>query len=251
MTEPRVDLAELRESIDVSTQQYEQAGRATGPVTGTDASGTVQVRIDAQGAPHDVVVRDGWAAHHGPAGLGAAVLEAYGNAGAQRARLWGEATAATLDEPAPRARPAATGVESLTGRLQALAAESGDRVDVRRSIEELAAVLRTINTQLDTAFDQVAARADAEHEGRSAAGHVTAAVNGAGSLVRVTADEQWAARTHPFNLSRELTEALSAAVQAAARSVPEQPFDGTALADAARLFADPDAVARRAGLLRD
>jgi DNA-binding protein YbaB len=251
MTDQGDDLAELRESIDVSTQQYEKAARTTGPVTGADASGTVQVRIDAQGAPHDVVVRDGWASHHGPAGLGAAVLEAYGNAGAERARLWGEATAATLDEPAPRARPAATGVESLAGRLRELAAESGDRVDVRRSIQELTEVLRSVNSQLDTAFDQVAARAAAEHEARSAAGHVTAAVNGAGILVRVEADEVWAGRTHPFNLSRELTEALSAAVQAAARAVPEQPFDGTALEDAARLFADPDALARRAGLVRD
>ncbi|MBT0993259.1 hypothetical protein KIN34_03015 [Cellulomonas sp. DKR-3] len=251
MTDPREDLAELRESIDVSTQRYEEAVRAAGPVTGADPSGTVQVRIDAQGAPQDVVVRDGWATHHGAAGLGAAVLEAYGSAGAERARLWGEATVQSLDEPAPRARPAATGVESLTDRLRELAAQSGDRVDVRRSIDELTELLRTVNSRLDTAFDQVAERAAAEHEGRSAAGHVTAAVNGAGVLVRVEADEQWAARTHPFNLSRELTEALGAAVQAATRTVPEQPFDGTALADAARLFADPDALARRAGFLHE
>lgn len=241
-------LAGLREQVDSRAQRFEQAAQQVGPVSATDASGTVQVRLDAQGAPQDVVVRDGWSAHWSPDGLGAAVLEAYGAAAAERARQWGQQTAAVLDEPEPRARPAATGVETVASRLRDLADQAPRDVDTRRSLEELAALLRSVNDQLDTAFDQVVARAEAEHEGRSGAGHVRATVTGAGALVSVTANRDWAASTHPFNLSRELTEAVAAAVGAAARSMPSNPLDGTALAEAASLFQDADALARRVGL---
>lgn len=234
-------VAELREAADRDGQRYERAAQRTPSVTGQDASGTVALRLDAQGRFQSVTVSESWRGSVEPDALGAAVVEAYVAAGAERTRTWGEAVAEVAEEPAPATRPAPPTFESLAGQLAELRDATRHLPSSAATEAALLEAVQELRRGMHQAFAEVDARADARVTGHSGTGNVSAVLTGLGDLREVEIDPRWAAATHGFNISREITEA----VQDAARRVPTDPaelLEGTAVARIQRLTSDAAAL---------
>lgn len=234
-------VAELREAVDRDAQRYERATQRVTSVTGQDASGTVALKLDAQGRFQSVTVTESWRTSVGPEALGAAVVEAYAAAGAERTRTWGEAVAEVAEEPAPATRPAPPSFESLAGQLADLRDATRYLPSSAATEEALLEAVQELRRGMHQAFAEVDARAGSSITGHSGAGNVSAVLTGLGDLQEVVVDPRWATATHAFNISREITEA----VVDAGRRIPSDPgalLEGTALARIQQLTSDAAAL---------
>jgi DNA-binding protein YbaB len=243
VTAERDRLDELRDELDIEAQAFERARAAAGPVTGRDASGTVAVELDAEGVVQGVQVDSGWRHLLGLGELSAAVLSAYTGAVEARTELF--VTTVADDEPPAPVRPAGHEQREvsadLVDRLRAADLPQG----VLQGMSEL---LDDLSRSTDTAFglldDQLASTAT----GRSSSGHVRAEVSGGGELVLVDMEEKWLRTAHSFNVGRETTEAIHAALREQATRSVAAITQESGLGRLQQLTADPQALARLLGL---
>lgn len=235
-------IADLRDDMDRQAQQYERAASRLRPVSATDSSRSVTVRLDESGAVRSVTVTDAWRTELGSEGLGAGVLEAYGAAGAERVRGWGGAVADASTEPRPVLRSAPGLYTTLAGQLMELGDHS-DQPGSEATIAALREMVQDLRRGMHEVFAGVEAQLDAEHTGASSNGHVTVAVSGVGGLVSLTFDERWLESVHAFNVSREITEAIHDGMRKVASTDAASRVAGTSLERVTRLTQDADALA--------
>lgn len=235
-------IADLREDLDREAQRYERANERLTPASATDRTRAVTVRLDAAGHLHSVVVSESWRDALGPQGLAGGILEAFASAAAERARVWGEAVARVKDEPAPQTRPAQPLYTTLPGQLQEIADRQGEP-PTEATVEALREMVADLRRGMREVFDNVDARLQARLSGTSRSGHVTATVTGSGGLESLDFDHRWLAVAHAFNVSRECTEAIHAALAEVPSADLAGLVEGTALERVNRVTQDAEALA--------
>lgn len=244
MTEDRERIDALRDDLDLESQRYELAAERLAPTQASDEHRMVEVRLDAQGGLDWVRVHERWRDHYDPTLLGAAVMEAYGSAAGERARVWSEAS---IDEAAcpTRARPAARTL-AMTDELAAALQARGNSVDPT-VLTAIGGILDDLERGFDDAMADVEDRLTSPTIGRSSSGHVSAQAVGDGQLVSVEMDQRWLGSAHSFNIGRETTEAaVDARRRIAERSAAS--FRDSGLTKLQALAADPQALVRHLGL---
>ncbi|MGF1662624.1 MAG: hypothetical protein ACFCVG_09170 [Kineosporiaceae bacterium] len=255
--DPTEALFDLRDRADQLQQQADHARASASQAVGVDASGTVEVTLDAEGHAAGVELASNWRGRLSSADLPAAVLAAVQAAGLARLQAWGESMAEQADGPPPPPRPAPAAHESLAARL-------GDAVDrpdataqgapsgaeqVRATLEGLLGLVDELKRGIDEALATAATQAAVTVEGRSGSGRVTATASAAGVL-SIAYDDEWLATAGRSAVGRETAEAVRAAQGAAAAAVR----DGLAATSLGRLQAladDPAELARRLRLRGD
>ena len=231
---------DLRDDLDRRAQRYERANERISPVSATDRTGTVTVRLDSSGVFASVIVTDNWRHELNAAGLADAVMESFGLAGAERARVWGETVAQVQSDPSPQTRPVPPLHTTLAGQLQEIADRDGAPPS-EATVEALHAMIADIRTGMREVFGKVETRMHDRLSGTSSSGHVTATVTGSGALEALEFDERWLARAHAFNVSRECTEAITSGFAKVAD--PATLAEGTSLERVTRLTKDAEALA--------
>lgn len=237
-------IAELRDEVDVEAQRFERARQRVGERAATDASGAVRLRTDADGLVVEVTVDARWRDRLQPEALAAAVLEAYANGVAERSRAWAEDFADdTQEEPRPRPAP---GLESSVAAelFRRLQATDGD-ADPGPVMERLVQLLEDLDRRLDDALDRAEQMGSREYSGQSSSRHVRARVSGGGELVGVEYDARWLPGAHSFNIGRETTEAIHAALRELAEGQATEPDP---MGELLRLADDPAALADYLGI---
>jgi DNA-binding protein YbaB len=246
VTSESVDrLGRIRDDLDVDAQRFERAQARLGALQAADTTGVVRVQTDADGLVTRVDVDAQWREHLTAESLAGAVLDAYTNTVAERSRLWAESLADDT-APAPAPRPAPSPGSSVAAQLKArILAAGGDDVDVHETVARLTALVDELDRSLDEGLLQADQLAGLEHEGASSARHVRARVSGGGALVGVAYNEAWLTQAHPFNIGRETTEAIHAALRAlvASQETERRPMDALL-----RLAQDPSALAEYLGI---
>ncbi|MCW2845710.1 MAG: hypothetical protein JWN22_3626 [Nocardioides sp.] len=244
MTEERERIDVLREDLDLESQRYEHAAQALVPTQASDEHRTVELRLDADGGLEWVRVHESWRTHYDVTSLAGAVMEAYGVAAGERARVWSEA-AIDEDRPPTRARPAARTL-AVTDELSEALQARGNSLDPS-VLTALGELLDDLERGFDQAMADVEDRLTSPTAGHSTSGHVTARVVGDGQLVGVEMDERWLGSAHSFNIGRETTEAVAdARRRIAERSAAAMRDSGLARLQA--MAADPQALIRQLGL---
>ena len=211
MSQQLEELAVLREQTDVLVQQTISAQQRLQPVHGTDTSGEITVHIDAHGSISSVKVGFAWDQKLRKEDLAPAVMEALATASFLRMETYANAVSEVENEPAPRARPAATPptITEMSDRFT----HAPDEADAAERFVEN--VLAEAIEGLDEANRILAEHASMVHTGRSGPGHVRASVNSSGSLQGLDIDRVWLSSAHPANLGREITEAITQAAHRA------------------------------------
>ncbi|WP_109510032.1 YbaB/EbfC family nucleoid-associated protein [Nocardioides speluncae] len=227
MSELVDDLNELREELDVLQQQAEETSRRLSPVQGADETASVSVKLSETGSFQSATVNPGWRSRISAEELGSAVLMALANAAGKRMEQYAEVQSDVEETESFTARPAGLDprVEQLSKNLQA---QSGERADA--SLAQTMDLLNEMLAGLDRAEALVDAHGTQEYVGRSGKGRVTATVTGESSVTAVSINPKWLATAHEVNLSREITQAIRAALDQAAASGLASIMDATGLA---------------------
>lgn len=235
MSNPAEELAELREASDTVLQQSRTAQARLAPVEGQDASGSVTVRLDADGALKSVKVDFAWDRTVSVDDLPAAVLEALAQARLARLEQYGTAITQVRDEPAPRARPAPTDNPLLQRFHERLAARDGEPSAAAELVTELLADADVALAEANELLDQ---HADRQFTGRSNSGRVRATASGNGDIAAIDIDRGWLSGAHPANVGREITQAVLAAGERAQREGISAALRASKLVQLARLLTD-------------
>ena len=246
-TDPIDQLLDSRDDLDRAVQHVEAATVRRTAAAGRDASGQVTVRTDGEGDILDVILATNWHAVLSTEQLGAAVVEAYHEAGVAAAREWGARLADSIGEPEPRVRPLPRVADSLGARLDEVVNPErlAERTDA--SLAALHELLEQLLHDVDRVSADTAQLVAQSFTGDARGARVT--VSGTGHLLRVGLDPQWAAGTTASSICRfVLTAYRQARRQARARSV-EELLDESSLGELQRLARDPRALAERLRLL--
>lgn len=223
--------------------------QARRPVTGSDDTGTVEVGLDRHGRLTRVRLDNAWERRLGADGLGSAIIAAYGAAAAVRAEAWADGfddtAPARTTTPTPAGEtddevdesvlaPAPVDPEEATDRSVAdsmdlprrfaeAIANRGPEVTDEAMVSGLLSFLEDADRAFDSALVQIDALGAGTATGHSSSGRVTAVVSLAGGEPRsLDVDTSWAVGAHPFNISREVVEAVNDAQRVAAMRVAEQ-----------------------------
>lgn len=266
------------EQITVELERHRARLAAVGqqarrPVSGTDDTGAVEVGLDRHGRLTRVRLGNDWERQLGADGLGSAVIAAYGTAAAARAEAWARGfdedgtprtvvpAADTRVDPADEVdesslAPAPVDPQEATDRSVAESMDlprrfaealqnRGPEVTDEAMVGGLLSFLEDADRAFDRALGQIDAMAAGTATGRSSSGRVTAVVSLAGGEPRsLDIDASWAVGAHPFNISREVVEAVNDAQRVAAMRAAEQ----TGVEDVRRLQ-DPQELLERMRLI--
>ena len=241
-------LEQITAELERDRARFSAVGQqARRPVTGSDDTGTVEVGLDRHGRLTRVRLDNAWERRLGPDGLGSAVIAAYGAAAAVRAEAWAggfdDAAPARTTAPAGETHeevdesvlaPAPVDPEEATDRSVAdsmdlprrfaeAIANRGPEVTDEAMVSGLLSFLEDADRAFDDALVQIDALSAGTATGHSSSGRVTAVVSLAGGEPRsLDVDVSWAAGAHPFNISREIVEAVNDAQRVAAMRAAEQ-----------------------------
>jgi hypothetical protein len=244
MADDLEEIARLRDELDTELQGYEEGQRTLGPVDATDATGTVQVRLDADGVLESVRVDAAWRQRHDAGSLPGAVLEAYTAAAQARSNGWYAATAGA--EPG-RARPEDDSGRRLAQGVVDRMTESGRDLPPS-TLLAMSELLDDLSRGVDEAFGMVDAQLSSTHRARSSSGHVGAEVSGGGEIIAIDYDDRWLENAHSFNIGRETTEAVHEALREQASRSGASVADASGLTRLQELTSDPAALSRFLGL---
>ncbi|TDE90040.1 hypothetical protein EXU48_19150 [Occultella glacieicola] len=181
---------------------------------GRDRAEVVTVRLDGEGRFRDVAVLEAWSDEYEAEELGTAVVEAFVAASLSRTEQWGSALKDLDEEPEPRTRPLPPRHEQYASRLEELVGESS--IDGVAATRGLIDQLESLQQAIDLAVTAVESRSQARSVGQDRQRGVEVIVDGSGGLVQVIVDPDFADRSHAFNISRALTEAITNGLAAAA-----------------------------------
>lgn len=219
---------------------------------GSDATGSVSVRLNAQGQVIEVSVVTGWRRRLGADGLPNAVVEAVRDAAVRRLTAWGSAYG---QDPASRSGGAATGGavtdrvpldrDELQQRLQAAATGPMSDEDRRAALLELLALAEAIERGIDEVSGKLQDTLNARYSGHSRDRHVTVDMTGGGEVSAVRFDRAWLREAHEINVGRQITAAFSAAYQQVAAHGVDKLIADSPLGQVQRATQDPLGLARR------
>ena len=258
-------IARLRDELAGLTDQLAGTGRASAqPMTGEDPTGTVRLILDHAGRPAEVEVASTWRTAIGPDGLADAVRQAWQAAVGRRLTAWSDA----LGEPRPAGEPrrpdprrtesgpagsgpATAPAPAATPPKDILPPGSapGDLLghQVQSNLSGVLSLLADAEAALDR-IERTGGGPPAPAEGRDPAGRVTVVVS-ADSLVELRADRRWLAEVSGGALGAAIRQALADAYAQLDRAgVARRP---PVVDELTRLTADPLALLRTVGLLRD
>jgi len=227
---------------------------------GSDATGSVSVRLNAQGQVIGVSMAAGWQRRLGVDGLPDAVVEAVRDAAVRRLTAWGSAYG---QDPANRS-DVATGTPSggvATGdamedrvpldrddfqqRLQAAATGPMSGEDRRAALLELLALAEAIERGIDEVSGKLQDTLNARYSGHSPDRHVTVSMTGGGEVSAVRCDREWLRGAHELNVGRQITAAFAAANQQVAAHGVDKLIADSPLGQVQRATQDPLGLARR------
>jgi DNA-binding protein YbaB len=243
-------LRDLADRTDVLAQQVAAAEAAVAgrEYTGSDATGLVEVTVDARGRVTAVQVAAHWRNGVGVDGLASAVGEAIRAANAVMFGAVGTALRAESRRPAPPPRPPLPPTGTIAGQLDAASARSLTSEGGAAAMNALADLMRTVNEGIAGLTAQLDTHVGTGYEGRSRAGHVTATVTGANVLRELRYDLRWLVNARDHNIGRETTEALAAAHHGAGEHTVAGMVAEGPLAEVTALAQNPHELARRLGL---
>ncbi|ACQ79898.1 hypothetical protein Bcav_1642 [Beutenbergia cavernae DSM 12333] len=243
-------IAEIRESLDRMHQVAEAVEAEGATAEATDVTGSVTVHVDKAGAISSVVVDADWPQHYEPEELGAVVCSTVRAADAGRLRTVLASVSERLRDSPPATRPMPPASDTLPGGLHAIIAEQPAGAVERRAAEQ--ALKGLVDEVLRAVVDQrgrLESRRHARHDGGAQHG-VVATTDGDGRLLDVAYDEVWLRGQSAFVLSLATREAIEHA-RTAARTTVASEVQAEPLSRLARDLVDPQAVARRLGLLTE
>lgn len=200
--------AALRDRSALTARSLQRATDAVGAVSASSPLGTVEVSLDPRGVVASVTVGAQWQREALPATLGAVVLGVAGDAQAKRLTAWGEEAERELSEPAPTV---ATPLAEVRDQVRAIRGAAGDR-----ALDDAIRQVGGLRDSLDELIAEIEAVATARHTGFSSARHATAVATGLSEIVDLSFDTDWLDHAHSFNIGREATEAIAAALAASA-----------------------------------
>ncbi|MBZ2195322.1 hypothetical protein [Occultella gossypii] len=196
------------------TQQVESSQQRLDAAHGNDRAEVVTVRLDGEGRFREVAILEAWSEEYEPEELGAAVVEAFVAANMRRTEQWGSALQELDEEPDPRTRPLPPRHEQYASRLEDLIGDSS--IDGTAATRGLIDQLESLQQAIEFAMSAVEGRSQARSVGQDRQRGVEAVVDGAGGLVEVRIDPAFAERSHAFNISRAVTEAITNGLAASA-----------------------------------
>lgn len=212
-------LAQIRDSLDRMHQQVDQTQATMGTAEGRDQADVVTVRLDAQGKFSGVTIVEGWDEAYEPDILGTAVLSAYAAANATRMGQWSGAIEEAGQGPEPQTRPMTSTNETISGQLTELIGD--DDVDLETAARGLVSDLRQLRDIMRSTVGAVEQHVQSEVAGYDPRRQVQAVVNGNGGLTDLVIDPDFAERSQAFNISQAVTQAISHALESAAKQPTE------------------------------
>jgi hypothetical protein len=249
-SDAQAQLEQITTELERDRARFSAVGRQSRrPVSGSDDTGTVEVGLDRHGRLTRVRLDNAWERRLGADGLGSAVIAAYGAAAALRAEGWAggfdDAAPTRTTAPTPAGEthdevdesvlaPAPVDPEEATDRSVAdsmdlprrfaeALANRGPEVTDEAMVGGLLSFLEDADRAFDSALVQIDALSAGTATGHSSSGRVTAVVSLAGGEPRsLDVDTSWAVGAHPFNISREVVEAVNDAQRVAAMRAAEQ-----------------------------
>lgn len=259
MPDDRLDsLPRLVEEGEALLRDARAAAQASAD-PGSDATGSVSVRLNAQGQVIGVSVATGWQRRLGADGLPDAVVEAVRDATVRRLTAWGSAygqdranrsevaTGTPFGAPASAAMadPVPLDRDDFQQRLQAAATAPMSGEDRRAALLELLALAEAIERGIDDVSGKLQATLDAIYSGQSPDRHVTVSMTGGGEVTAVRFDRAWLREAHEINVGRQITAAFSAAYQQVAAHGVDKLIADSPLGQVQRATQDPLGLARR------
>jgi len=135
------DLEELRREAEALQQRFARGQDPGARHHGRDGTGSVNVTVGGDGRVVDVQLDRVWRQSVGPEALGAAVLEAAGDATMRRLAAWAEAVA---EDPGPPE----SGIDR-TPRPVVRPNAPPDSAATRRAVQDMLSLLERVETDLE------------------------------------------------------------------------------------------------------
>ncbi|MFH8573770.1 hypothetical protein [Streptomyces sp. NPDC017993] len=191
---------------------------------GSDAQGAVRVKVDGDGLPQDITAASDWGKRCKPDGLGTAVADAAHNAHSELMDTWSQnlpsgpwdASSGTGHMSTASASRAET--HGTPGRE-----ERDTRYVISRPLDQF--VEDAISSLSAAGNFEIALDQGAQASGSDPAGRVTITLTPA-SLASCDVDASWAAKASVIQINRALSEALTDARSALARSSVSERAEG-------------------------
>jgi DNA-binding protein YbaB len=256
MPDDRLDsLPRLFDEGEALLRDARSAARASAD-PGSDATGSLSVRLNAQGQVIAVSVATGWRRRLGVEGLPDAVLEAVRDAAVRRLAAWasayGQGPANRLGVASGGAAAGAATVDRMSWdrddvqrRLRAAATGPMSQEDRRAALLELLALAQAIERGIDEVSGKLQDTLNARYFGHSPDRHVTVSVTGGGEAHAVRFDRAWLRKAHEINVGRQITAAFGAAYQQATAHGVDKLIADSPLGQVQRATQDPLGLARR------
>lgn len=198
-------LHELREDADRHAQLAQNAVPAQTSRSGTDPSGKVWVRVDAQGILRAVHVAMDWQQHVQPEQLSAAITAAIASLAAASMAEWSQQIEDLQLKPPPPARPLPLWTDDGADTFV------GDSANHAERLSRLAEVIDEITSKLDEAIADSERALTYSESVRSPRGEVTVEVGANGSIRTLDLSPRWLETAHPTNIGRLVAQTVSEA----------------------------------------
>ncbi len=236
------DLEELHREAEVLQRRFGRGQDSDGHHLGRDRTGSVRVTVGGDGRVIDVELDRSWRGSVGPHALGAAGVEAVGDANLRRLVAWGETVARDPGPGAPEAQP-----DRAPGLHTRAPADSGA---ARRAVQELLSLLEGIEADLEDLDRRIDQRVHQQVVGRSPTHQVTVRVAGGGQVTGVELQRRFLDKTDDRGIVRELRSAFHDAYERAGSLGLDALLGDGRLAQLYALGTDRTALLRRLGLER-
>lgn len=234
------DLEELRREAEALRRSFARGQDPDARHHGRDGTGSVHVTVGGDGRVVDVQLDRTWRQSVGPEALGAAVLEAVGDASMRRLAAWGEAVA---DDPGPPA----DGIDPTPPPMVRPGAPT-DNAATRRAVQDMLSLLEGVEADLEDLERRIDQRVQQQVVGRSPTHQVTVRVGGVGEVTDVEVQRRFVDRTDDRGIARELRNAFQAAYERAGTLGLDGLLGDGRLAQMHALGSDPTALLGRLGL---
>lgn len=234
------DLEELRREAEALQRRFARGQNPSARHDGRDGSGSVHVTVGGDGRVVDLQLDRTWRQSVGPHALGAAVLEAVGDASIRRLGAWAEAVA---DDPGPPA----DGIDR-TPRPVVRSGAPADSAAARRAVQDMLSLLEGVEADLEDLERRIDQRMQQQVVGRSPTHQVTVRVRGGGEVIDVEVQRRFVDRTDDRGIARELRSAFQAAYERVGTLGLGGLLGEGRLAQLHALGSDPTALLGRLGL---
>ncbi len=229
------EIAALREDADVPLQEATSIQGRVKPGQGTDETGEVVAKIDAEGNITSIQIGSAWEQRMSRDQLPVAIIEALSAARMARFEDWGQSAKDVAEETPARARPADSTHSVITRVREEIAGLTTDQIG-----DYTEGLLEDLRSGIQEADELLEEHLGREYVARSGHRKVTATAVANGDIVAVAFDQAWLANAHSANLGREVTGAVTNAIRVSQHEGLNAALRATKLVRLADLSALPD-----------